>query len=233
MSSLPAVQCLFCNHLNPAGASFCNNCGSQMHMQPCDRCGALCKRSAKNCHKCGAGFTLPAAPTTEADSATAFSARPDPAHSSPEPSGPDETGTSEIDATTTGLRHTWHAPLLVILLAAVTVSGYFFFERSESTGPNAKRQGSQGAVPSSQGRSGAAVSAALTASSIAAPLEAAMAPTEMSAKPATGAAGLDSASSSATDAEARIRQDPPAFKECPPALAALAICNPSAKHKEQ
>jgi ribosomal protein L40E len=61
MSSTPTLQCLFCNHLNPGGASFCNDCGSQMHLQPCDRCGAINKRTAKSCHKCDSSFTLPGA----------------------------------------------------------------------------------------------------------------------------------------------------------------------------
>lgn len=65
MSSSPPVQCLFCNHLNPAGASFCNDCGSQMHLQPCDHCGAIDKRTAKQCYKCGAEFTRPPAPASE------------------------------------------------------------------------------------------------------------------------------------------------------------------------
>jgi ribosomal protein L40E len=59
MSTTPTLQCLFCNHLNPGGASFCNDCGSQMHLQPCDRCGAINKRTAKSCHKCDSSFTLP------------------------------------------------------------------------------------------------------------------------------------------------------------------------------
>lgn len=50
------LQCLFCKHTNPAEASFCNECGSPLHLQPCEQCGAIDKRSAASCHKCGAEF---------------------------------------------------------------------------------------------------------------------------------------------------------------------------------
>ena len=54
MASPEALQCLFCQHVNPAGATFCNTCGSQLQLQQCDRCGSINKRSASNCYKCGA-----------------------------------------------------------------------------------------------------------------------------------------------------------------------------------
>ncbi|MFZ4539474.1 zinc ribbon domain-containing protein [Propionivibrio sp.] len=62
MSSPQVLQCLFCNHLNPADASFCNKCGSQLHLRPCDNCGAIEKRTATNCYKCNAELTLPEIP---------------------------------------------------------------------------------------------------------------------------------------------------------------------------
>ena len=58
MPSPSAYQCLFCNHLNPVGASFCNECGSQLQLQQCDLCGSINKRSARVCYKCGAAFTF-------------------------------------------------------------------------------------------------------------------------------------------------------------------------------
>jgi len=47
-----ASQCLFCDHVNPAGAKFCNNCGSQLHVKQCSRCGAINDQAAKTCFKC-------------------------------------------------------------------------------------------------------------------------------------------------------------------------------------
>ena len=53
---MPMLRCLFCNHNNPAEASFCNACGSQLNLQPCGQCGAVDSRTAKSCHKCGTPF---------------------------------------------------------------------------------------------------------------------------------------------------------------------------------
>lgn len=60
MPTPSAYQCLFCNHLNPVGESFCNECGSQLQLQQCDLCGSINKRSARVCYKCGAAFTFAA-----------------------------------------------------------------------------------------------------------------------------------------------------------------------------
>lgn len=62
MSSTNQLQCLFCNHPNPSGASFCNNCGSPLHLQPCAKCGAIDKRDSKACYKCSEEFSLAAIP---------------------------------------------------------------------------------------------------------------------------------------------------------------------------
>lgn len=51
-----ASQCLFCGHANPAGAKFCNDCASPVHLKPCNRCDAINDRPTKNCYKCGAEF---------------------------------------------------------------------------------------------------------------------------------------------------------------------------------
>jgi ribosomal protein L40E len=47
------LQCFFCNHINPAGAKFCNDCGSPLHLKPCRQCEAINDQAAKNCYKCG------------------------------------------------------------------------------------------------------------------------------------------------------------------------------------
>jgi hypothetical protein len=56
-SKSPLHQCLFCKHLNPAGATFCNSCGLELHLQPCEVCAAIDSRNAKFCYKCGAPFS--------------------------------------------------------------------------------------------------------------------------------------------------------------------------------
>ena len=49
-------MCAFCDHRNPAGAKFCNECASPLHLKPCKRCDAVNDPGATNCYKCGAEF---------------------------------------------------------------------------------------------------------------------------------------------------------------------------------
>jgi len=72
-------QCLFCNHANPPGAKFCNDCGSPLHLKLCKQCEAVNGQVAKNCYKCGTEFpalsTAPeVAPVSPALDTTAASA---------------------------------------------------------------------------------------------------------------------------------------------------------------
>jgi|SRR5450631_2114770 ribosomal protein L40E len=46
-------QCPFCYHSNPAGAKFCNDCGSPLHLKPCRQCDAINDQAARKCYKCG------------------------------------------------------------------------------------------------------------------------------------------------------------------------------------
>ena len=47
-------MCAFCDHRNPAGAKFCNDCASPLHLKPCNQCDAVNHQTATNCYKCGA-----------------------------------------------------------------------------------------------------------------------------------------------------------------------------------
>ena len=47
-------MCAFCDHRNPAGAKFCNDCASPLHLKPCKQCRAVNDQAATNCYKCGA-----------------------------------------------------------------------------------------------------------------------------------------------------------------------------------
>ena len=55
--------CPFCDRRNPAGAKFCNDCASPLHLKPCKQCDAVNHEAATNCYKCGAEcpalFTTP------------------------------------------------------------------------------------------------------------------------------------------------------------------------------
>jgi hypothetical protein len=74
MSSMPTFRCLFCQHANPASAKFCNECGSGLHLQPCERCDAINDRNAPQCHHCG--VALAAAPSEPAREASEPAAVP-------------------------------------------------------------------------------------------------------------------------------------------------------------
>jgi hypothetical protein len=73
-------QCPFCKHANPAGAKYCNDCGSPLHLKPCSQCEAINDQVASNCYSCGTEFpplstapeaaSVSPAPTTTAASAT-------------------------------------------------------------------------------------------------------------------------------------------------------------------
>jgi len=61
---MPAITCLFCDHANPAGAKYCNECGSALHLKPCDRvakpsggiaCSFSCRCRPRNAAKSRGG----------------------------------------------------------------------------------------------------------------------------------------------------------------------------------
>jgi ribosomal protein L40E len=72
-------QCLFCDHVNPVGAKFCNDCGSPLHLKPCKQCEAINDHAAENCYQCGAADPALVIASREVESltsGTAASARP-------------------------------------------------------------------------------------------------------------------------------------------------------------
>lgn len=216
MSPLPYLQCLFCNHLNPAGASFCNNCGSQLHLQPCDRCGAFNKRTEKGCHKCGASFTLPAASGRDASV---------PALSDVEPANlPQGNVAAATDNKPAKLsRRTLQLAALALLFVAIVMSGEYYSEQS------AEFTKTQGVIPFAPRVSGSPMATTVTPPAVATLVE------EAPVSPAQAAAGatLTVRTSAASQAKANNRRDPALLKECPDNVAALGICSSSSKNEEQ
>src|SRR5437762_10899121 len=71
-SPMFSSSCVFCGNGNPAGAKFCNECASPLHLKPCNECDAINDRLAESCYKCGADFpmeraTIEKAPKSVAD----------------------------------------------------------------------------------------------------------------------------------------------------------------------
>ena len=69
--------CAFCEHHNPAGAKFCNECASPLHLKPCQQCDAVNDQGATSCYRCGATFpatcdAAPALPATDVVPAQPF-----------------------------------------------------------------------------------------------------------------------------------------------------------------
>ena len=238
MSLLPTLQCLFCNHLNRVGARFCNDCGSQMHLQPCDRCGAPNKRSAKSCFKCGSGFTLPAA-APDLDAAPEFlvdqpadpalneatvatehtPVHPDAAPVPPEPQPADETVAAETGATATRPRRNWRVATLTALLAAIAMSLYYYSEQSAQP---AKQPGKTDATQIAPTVPGAPTSADAAASSVAPPLEPASVATGSAPKLAAGGSGLGAAPPLAAPGAGAVTSVPPSV--CSEQERILGLC---------
>lgn len=236
MSPLPYLQCLFCDHLNSAGASFCNNCGSQLHLQPCDRCGAFNKRTEKSCHKCGASFTLPAA-APELNASVPALGDVDPADSPPE----NVAAATQIKPARLS-RRTLQVTAVALLFVAILMSGEYYSEQS------AEFTKTQGVIPFAPRVSGSPIATTVTPPPAATPAdEAPVRPTTTpklatvivkpiaTLSPAQPAARTTRAgrTSAASQADAVSRRDPALLKECPDNVAALGICSSSSRNEEQ
>jgi ribosomal protein L40E len=55
-------MCPFCDHRNPGGAKFCNDCGSPLDLKPCSQCSAVNHQSATTCYQCGADYPASSTP---------------------------------------------------------------------------------------------------------------------------------------------------------------------------
>lgn len=206
MSSMSLLQCLCCNHLNPAGAAFCNECGSPLDLQPCAQCGAIDTRSATNCRKCGAEFPRPE----------------DPAHAPPDPHEAAVALSSTNEAPATRSRRRW--PLVLSASLLMVVTGWFYYSR----------QGPEPLTPGVSGRPTAGAAAPSTGATPidTGPMPAGtMASTEgLDKAPAPSAPGAATGRPSpAAPGEVKTRREPPIRKECPEAVAALGLCSPTAK----
>lgn len=256
MSSTPPLQCLFCNHLNPGGASFCNDCGSQTHLQPCDRCGAINKRTAKSCHKCESSFTLPGAVGQEAerrmpppvleegDGTTGFANTTSPDHAEMTDESPQfyqlVTPQSDVQNIRAKARPAWRLKALTVLVAVSALATYFYRpQEAPVTKKPVVAAPAQEAPPT-------AVSAVVAAPLIAQPLEAVSShtitasprttvkpdPDKTIAVAPTGAGPAPQQVRPTTMADITARPTPPLLKECPDAVAALGFCNQGSKQEK-
>ena len=216
MSSIFSLQCLFCKHLNPSGAIFCNECGTQLNMQPCEQCGAIDARDARNCHKCGTEFPLPA--TLEPNTVSA------PGIQTPEavPKG------ASVGA---GWRRSW----LVAVVALIAGLVYAYFHNVQPVRV-AQKQGVKQLAPDVSGGPNLVQPAPLTLS---AQTDGELTRTGAVTKPATETDRLDTsptpapAPAPAPASEAAVNSPKPSsiLSDCPQAVATLGLCSPDTKSK--
>ena len=81
---LPLPNCPFCHHRNPLGAKFCNECGSPLHLAPCEVCGAVNNLTDTHCWQCDGALRPPKPPVQgddfERDPGTSGPALAEPEH---------------------------------------------------------------------------------------------------------------------------------------------------------
>ncbi|NLD53993.1 MAG: hypothetical protein GX652_04960 [Burkholderiaceae bacterium] len=68
--------CAYCDHPNPVGTNYCNDCGAALHLKPCRHCGAVAVAQARHCPACQAAF--PVRPMIEVDIPWAVARHPHP-----------------------------------------------------------------------------------------------------------------------------------------------------------
>ena len=134
--------CPFCDHRNPVGAKFCNDCGSPL--KPCNQCDAVNHQAATNCYKCGAEY--PELFTTPEATPLLPAADPKPASAT--------TSDMDIAASVTqprfaaaGLRAGWRllrpGQLLLTAIATILIVGAYAAYRINAATPDAVGVASQ------------------------------------------------------------------------------------------
>ena len=113
--------CPFCDHHNPAGAKFCNDCGSPLHLKPCNQCDAVNHQAATNCYKCGAEY--PASFTTPEATPVLPTADPTSLGATPGDVGVAATVTQPLFAAG-ALRAGWRSAAIATILIAGAYAAY-------------------------------------------------------------------------------------------------------------
>lgn len=254
MSSPSALQCLFCNHINPGGATFCNDCGSQLQLQQCDLCGSINKRSARICYKCGAPLGAPAAhgghAVIDGDPAGAVpgqvagqheaSTLPESAalalgslrRGSPDaaPAVPGDDDRGKVAAATAGFRHLYSIAWSVLAVALVFLSLYYYRARSS---PDLSETDVERAAPAAP--SGDQASAG-PASAVPLPPRAGALSESRSSRASAfrvlGATETVSPPGAAPTGSTAAVGDLPAHESCPEAVVALGLCDASGKQEK-
>lgn len=251
---MSSLQCLFCQHLNPAGVDYCNSCDGQLNLQPCYRCGGVDLRTASKCHRCGGEFSPPAVPvpdfqftpsnfdSIDETPTSPETPKPETAHLNADPASPHLDRPSVGEVISLGNQHpsaqsqrgTRFAVLgLLLLLLVAALSAYVYRGRPA---PVDRPQGQEQAAnesPESRNSKEAAPSHRASVDAASTPINTVQSPPSSTNPPAqpqaTAEPSADAALSlrpvPAAAANADPSQDPPTVTTCPPAVAALGLCN--------
>jgi hypothetical protein len=137
--------CPFCDHRNPVGAKFCNDCGSPL--KPCNQCDAVNHQAATNCCKCGAEY--PALFTTPEATPVLPAADHTPAWATPCDVGVAATVTQPLFAAG-ALRGGWGLAAIATILiwglggiAPILIAGAYIAYRINATVPDVMEVASQ------------------------------------------------------------------------------------------
>ena len=236
-TQLDLQACGRCGALNERVAQNCSQCGARLTVPAQPEPGSLLAPATS------VKEATPAAPDDAAGAGPeAAPPRHDLAHSPPETQAVDDTFLSEMDAASlmwrkleertpdpaglpevaaTRSRRRWLMLGAALLLALVVNFVYVYVrdqqpEQAEQKAAQGERQAAPD-VPGAPAPAGAAPSPAEARVDSALTLE-------------TGNDGLEKPSSPA-QADVQTRQAPPQFTDCPPAVAALGLCNPDTKQE--
>jgi ribosomal protein L40E len=219
------LDCLFCAHKNPPGAKFCNECGSPLHLAPCKQCDAINSLNETHCYQCGAALVPLDAPAQPAQSELELTgaarpsseSRPEPEASEPalhEPEGPRVRDAALPRARALDARRSWWdgfmaAAATAVVVLAIAGGGVFYYLHEGSRAgeppapaPSEPPRAQAPKAPSAAGQSGG-VPAQIPARAVAS-----LPP------PADGREADQAVRPSAATAE----------PVCPPAVAAMALC---------
>lgn len=230
MSQIAYIQCLFCQHLNPSDADYCDSCDGQLNLQPCDRCGAVDHRTAKNCYKCGSKFPSPGKPQYDRLLTPAIAGVHDrPTHAQLERPSTDKMLLPQTWASATPVRRGMPVGVVAMLLvlAATVVFVYLYRGDTEHRAQTLGPQESVVEVPGAgQSRETATANRAAGWDASSTPAAPVRMPPGNANSPAKPSSTKQAASPlPASSAEMDAPQDQAVAEKCLPAVAALGLCN--------
>jgi len=138
-------MCPFCDHRNPNGARFCNDCAAPLQLKPCKHCDAVNDQAATSCYRCGAAYPV----SSSAPDVTRASPAADPAPAAA--SAGDVAGATNVtpppfagaSTSRTGWRLFRTGELLLAAIPTILIAGAYAAYRINAATPDASSAASQ------------------------------------------------------------------------------------------